>query len=59
MVRVSKKYVKKADLIATIEQFLETYERVRVEFPSNVEQHFLVKAWEKKPERIQERGGGR
>jgi len=48
MVRVSAKYVRKADLISTIEELLKTYQRIRVEYPSDVEEHFLVKAWRKR-----------
>jgi len=51
MVAVSKKYVKKDDLMVTIKKMLETYSKIRVEYPSNVEEHFLVKAWKKRKER--------
>jgi hypothetical protein len=48
MVAVSKKYVKKDELIPTIETLLKTYHHIRVEFPSNIEGHFLVKSWGKR-----------
>jgi len=50
MVAVSKKYVKLAQLTSTIEELLKTYVKIQVEYPSNIEYHFLVKAWKKKPE---------
>lgn len=48
MVAVSKKYVKLDGLTSTVEELLETYEKLQVEFPSSVENHFLVKAWNKR-----------
>jgi len=48
MVAISKKYVKLEELITTIDELLKIYRKVRVEYPSNVEGHFLVKAWKKK-----------
>jgi len=48
MVKVKKVYVKKADLPKTIENLLETHERLRVEYPCDVENFFLVKAWSKR-----------
>jgi len=48
MVAVAKKYVKKGDLISTIDSFLADYENLRVEFPSNLPSFFLVKAWGRK-----------
>lgn len=48
MVAVSKKYVKKDKLVETIEELLKNYERIRIEFPSNVEGYFLVKAWSRR-----------
>jgi len=48
MVAVSRKYVKKKDLISKIEEMLQTYSKIRIEYPSNVEEHFLIKAWGKK-----------
>jgi hypothetical protein len=48
MVGVSKKYVPINDLKPTIEEMLKTYRKIRVDFPSSVKQHFLVKAWGKK-----------
>lgn len=47
MVAVSKKYVKKDKLLSTIDELLKTYEKIQIEFPSDVNQHFLVKAWRK------------
>jgi len=48
MVAVSKKYVKREELTSTIETMLKTYSHINVKFPSNVEEHFLVKAWGKR-----------
>jgi hypothetical protein len=48
MVTVSKKYVKQEQLLSTIQELLKTYQKIRVEFPSNIEGHFLVKAWGKR-----------
>ena len=49
MVSVSKKYVKIEDLTPTIKELLKDYSKLRVEYPSDVENHFLVKAWKRKP----------
>jgi len=48
MVATSKRYVKRAELMTTIDATLKAYRKIRVEYPSNVEQHFLVKGWGKK-----------
>jgi len=48
MVAVSRKYAKKDELMSKIEEMLQTYSKIRVEYPSNVEEHFLIKAWGKK-----------
>jgi len=48
MVAVSKKYVKRKELMSTIEAMLKTYSHIHIKFPSNVEEHFLVKAWGKR-----------
>jgi len=51
MVAVSKKYVKREELLDAIDKLLEEYECISVRFPSNVEQFFLVKAWRRRPKR--------
>jgi len=48
MVAVGKQYVKKEELISTIEALLKVYQKIRVEFPSDMEGYFLVKAWRKR-----------
>lgn len=48
MVSVSKKYVKIEDLTPTIKELLKDYSKLRVEYPSDVENHFLVKAWKRR-----------
>ena len=57
VVAVSRKYVKLDDLMSTIEELLQTYQKLRVEFPSDVEEHFLVKAWKRKKAKGESFGG--
>jgi len=48
MVAVSKKYVKHDELMPTIDAMLKIYSHIQVNFPSNIEEHFLVKAWRRR-----------
>jgi len=48
MVAVSKKHVKREQLMDTIDALLKTYCKILVEYPSDIEGHFLVKAWKRK-----------
>ena len=48
MVAVSRKFVKLVNLPEAIYSMLETYKKIRVEYPSEMESFFLVKGWNKK-----------
>lgn len=48
MVAVSRKFVKLEDLPEIIESQLKIYKRIRVEYPSEMKDYFLVKGWNKK-----------
>jgi hypothetical protein len=48
MVAVSRKFARLEELPKLIEEQLKIYERIRVEYPSEMGGFFLVKAWNKK-----------
>ena len=48
MVATSRKFVKLENVPKTINSLLEIYKKIRVSYPCEMEDYFLVKGWYKK-----------